>query len=131
MIKTVYKLKTNIHYSNSKKYLKNRIRIFLDKHNFVLSNIFWKKKKKVFIKKWEEINIKEKKRYKLNRLQSFFCWIELIKTADEFYKNDKNQFEINWVAPNWDTITVHLRKEKNSNKNSYTFYVSSYFKSKK
>jgi len=131
MLKTIYKLKTNIHHSKSKTYLKKRIQVFLSNHDFILSNIFWKNKKKVFIKKWEEININEKKRYKLNRLRCFFCWIELIKIADKFYKNDKNQFELNWITPDWDTIMVHLRKEKNLKKDSYIFYVSSYFKSKK
>ncbi len=129
MMQNFYKLKTNIETSKNKTFLKNKIRNFIKIHPFVSSIIFWKRKN-VYIKKWEEVNIKEKKRYRINRLQSFFCWIELIKRATFYKEFDKNKFEIKWITPNWITIVVHLREEKTNKKDKYVFYISSYYKQK-
>lgn len=128
MIKKIHKLKKNLEQSKNKNFLKNKIKKYIKKHPFVSSIAFWKKRKNIYIQKWTEVNIEEKKRYKLNRLQSFFCWIELIKNAEESYKNDKKQYEIIWITPNGITIIVHLREEKDKLKDTYTFYISSYFK---
>ena len=67
----VYQIWLNIEPTKNKNILKNKIKKFISYHPFILTKIFWKNKK-IFIKKWEEININEKKRYKLSRLQSFF-----------------------------------------------------------
>ena len=129
MLPKVFQLKTDIHYSKNKSFLRKIIKNYLKKHDFISSNVFWWKRKKIYLKKWEEVNIDEKKRYKLNRLQSFFCWIELIKTAKTFFKSNKTEYELIWITANWTTIFVHLRKEKDIlESNKYIFHISSYVK---
>ncbi len=127
-MKKIYKLKIDIETSKNKSFLKKKIIQYIKNYKFISSIAFAKKRKKVYIEKWFDVNIKQKRRYSINRLQSFFCWIELIKKADFSYKNDENQYEIIWLTPNGITIIVHLRKEKNNNKDKYIFYISSYFK---
>ena len=125
MKKKIYQLKSDIETSRNKSFLRKKIKKFIENHKIISCIAFWKKRKNIFIKKWEEINIDNKKRYRIDRLQSVFCWIELIKIAQDFYKNDSKQFELNWITPNWDTIIVHIREDE-INKNRYKFYVSSY-----
>lgn len=128
MIKKVHKLKSEVEQSKNKSHLRSEIKKFIKKHPYISSIAFWKKRKKVYIEKWEEVNISKKTRYTLNRLQSFFCWIELIKKAEYLYKNNKDQYEIIWITPSWITIIAHIRSEKNKDKDRYLFYISSYFK---
>jgi len=125
MNKKIHLLKENIEYSKNKMFLKTKIKNFIKKHKFISSIAFWKKRKNIYIEKWEEVNIKTKNRYTMNRLKSFFCWIELIKNADVIHRNDKDQFELIWVTPNWDTIIIHIREDK-IKKDKFKFYVSSY-----
>lgn len=129
MNKKIHKLKTNIEYSKSKSFLRKKIKNFIKKHKFISSIAFWRKRKNIYIEKWAEVNIDEWKRYRIDRLKSFFCWIELIKNAKIIHKNDKEQFELLWITPNWDTIVVHIREDK-IQKDKFKFYVSSYISSK-
>ncbi len=124
-----YKLKSNIETSKNKTFLRKKVKDYIKNHPFVSSIIFWKRKN-IYIEKWEEVNIKEKKRYRINRLQSFFCGIELIKRANFYTEFSKNKFEVKWITPNWITVIVHLRQEKTNKKDTYIFYVSSYYKEK-
>jgi len=73
MTKKVYKLKQDIEPSKNKRFLKNKIQEYIKNHPFISSIAFGKKRKKVYIEKWIDVNIMQKKRYKINRLQSFFC----------------------------------------------------------
>jgi len=126
MIKVLVNTSVKLEYSKNKSFLRKKIKKFISDHPFILTKAFWKNKK-IFLKKWEEVNIDEKKRYKLNRLQSFFCWIDIIRKAKSIYRNDKNQFEISWLTKEWDIVIVHIREDKDDKKhNTYKFFVSSY-----
>ncbi len=73
MIKKIHKLKTDIEQSKNKSFLKNKIKQYIKNYSFVSSIAFSKKRKKVYIEKWFDVNVKQKRRYNINRLQSFFC----------------------------------------------------------
>gem|GEM_PF-5503346 len=73
MIKKIHKLKTEIEQSKNKSFLKNKIKQYIKNHKYISSIAFSKKRRKVYIEKWFEVNIRQKRRYNINRLQSFFC----------------------------------------------------------
>ncbi len=73
MSKKVHKLNIDIEPSKNKRFLKDKIQQYIKNHTFVSSIAFGKKRKKVYIEKWVDVNIMQKRRYSINRLQSFFC----------------------------------------------------------
>lgn len=121
-----YLLKTEVDLIANRQSLKSRIQDFINSHPSVVSKGLGHRK--VILTKFFIAN--SGRRETLQRLQSFFTAIELIKRSSQvsYSVQGKTHYKITGITKSGKTILIHLREEKFQRKNRQLYLISCYWK---